>query len=46
MRIIYCCTNAQSQIYFLTLYRKSEVADLNRDEIRLLRDLVKQIQDG
>ena len=38
--------NARSQIYFLTLYRKSEVANLSRDEIRILRRFVKRIQDG
>jgi hypothetical protein len=45
MRIIYYYVNALSQIYFLTLYRKSEIADLSRDEIRILRRLVTQIQD-
>jgi len=46
MRIIYYCVHEKSHIYFLTLYRKSEVSDLNRDEIKILRNLVKQIQEG
>lgn len=46
MRIIYYYMHAQSQMFFLTLYRKSEVSDLSRDEIRTLRSFVRQIQDG
>ena len=46
MRIIYYYMRAQSQSFFLTLYRKSEVSDLSRDEIQLLRKFVRQIQDG
>jgi len=37
--------SARSQIYFLTLYGKSEVSDLSQDDIRILRKLVKRIQD-
>lgn len=45
MRIIYFYMSARSQIYFLTLYGKSEVSDLSQDDIRILRKLVKRIQD-
>ncbi len=45
MRIIYFYMSARSRIYFLTLYSKSEVSDLRRDDVRILRNLVRKIQD-
>lgn len=46
MRIIYYYTRALSHIYFLTLYRKSEVSDLSRGQIKMLRKLVEQIEES
>lgn len=46
MRITYYYVNAKSHIHLLTLYRKSEVSDLSSDEIKLLRKLVKQIEES
>lgn len=46
LRIIYYYMSAQSYIYFLTLYSKSEVSDLSRDEIKILRKLVEQIKEN
>lgn len=46
MRIIYYYVSAKSHIYFLTLYRKSEVTDLTRAQIKLLRKLVKEIEEN
>lgn len=44
VRIIYYYVDARSQLYFLTAYRKSELSDLGRDEIKQLRRLVKSIE--
>ena len=46
MRVIYYYASALSHIYFLTLYRKSEVSDLSRGQIKVLRNLVKQIEES
>ena len=46
MRVIYYYTGGSSHIYFLTLYRKSEVSDLNRGQIKMLRNLVRQIEES
>lgn len=43
-RIIYFYRPAKFRIYFLTLYRKAEVSDLSRGQIKLIRGLVKQIE--
>lgn len=45
-RVIYFYQDTKSHIYFLTVYRKSEVTDLSRDEIKILRQLVKQIEES
>jgi hypothetical protein len=44
LRVIYFWLSAEGHVYFLTVYRKSEVADLSRDEIRALREIVRQIE--
>jgi len=46
MRVIYYYASALSHIYFLTLYRKSEVSDLSRSQIKVLRNLIKQIEES
>jgi hypothetical protein len=45
LRVIYYWMKSRTHIYFLTVYRKSEVSDLTRAEIRALRRIVEQI-DG
>ena len=43
MRVIYYWRNANDEIHLLTVYRKSEMKDLTQKEIKLLREIVKQI---
>lgn len=45
LRVIYYWISKRSHIYFLAVYRKSEVADLSEAEIKMLHGIVKQI-DG
>lgn len=45
LRIIYYWMKSRTHIYFLTVYRKSEVSDLTRADIKVLRRIVEQI-DG
>ncbi len=46
MRVVYYYVKAKSHIHLLTLYRKSEISDLSRGEIKMLRKLVKQIEES
>jgi hypothetical protein len=45
LRVIYYWMKSRTHIYFLTVYRKSEVSDLTRAEIKAVRRIVEQI-DG
>ena len=45
LRVIYYWMKARIHIYFLTVYRKSEVTNLSSADIKALREIVKQI-DG
>jgi mRNA-degrading endonuclease RelE of RelBE toxin-antitoxin system len=45
LRVIYYWITQRNHLLFLTVYRKSEVADLSPVEIRGLHDLVKSL-DG
>ncbi len=44
LRVTYYWRNAEHHIYFLTVYRKSEVSDLAPSEIKALRNIVRQIE--
>jgi len=41
LRVIYYYIASDAQIYFLTLYRKAEVKDLTRNEIKALKALIE-----
>ena len=43
LRILYYWIPNKDTIYFLNVYRKSELADLTRTELRVLRNLVDEI---
>lgn len=45
LRVIYYWVSKRSHIYFLAVYRKSEITDLSEAEIKVLHGIVKQI-DG
>jgi mRNA-degrading endonuclease RelE of RelBE toxin-antitoxin system len=45
LRIIYYWMKSRTHIYFLTVYRKSEVTDPSSADVKVLREMVKQI-DG
>ena len=44
LRIIYYWRSANEHIYLLTVYEKSEIADLTPDEVKVLRRIVEQIE--
>ncbi|MBF0621311.1 MAG: type II toxin-antitoxin system RelE/ParE family toxin [Magnetococcales bacterium] len=46
VRTIYYFHVQNTQIYFLTLYRKGEVSDLTKNELNMLRKLVLRWNDG
>jgi hypothetical protein len=46
MRVIYCWQPDRSRMFLMTIYRKSEVADLTKAEIRILRSLLLEIETG
>jgi hypothetical protein len=45
LRVIYYWVTRRSHLLLLTLYRKSEVSDLRQEEVRVLRALVKGLED-
>ncbi len=44
LRILYHWLPSQDRIYLLTVYWKSEMADLTRAELRILRKLIGEIE--
>ncbi len=44
MRVIYYWRSSEDHVYLLTVYRKSEVSNLTRAEIKVLRNIVRQIE--
>lgn len=44
LRIIYYSQVSANRIYLLTIYRKSEMSDLSRAELRALKGLVREIE--
>ncbi len=43
LRVIYYWITPRQQILMLTLYRKGEVKDLTRDEVRQLKQVIKTL---
>ncbi len=43
LRIIYYRQRSANRIYLLTVYRKSEMSDLSKAELRILKALVREI---
>ena len=41
LRVVYYCISKDEQILFLTVYRKTEAADLSHEAVREMRKLVK-----
>ncbi len=46
LRIIYFSQVSANRIYLLTIYRKSEMSDLSRAELRALNHLVHEIEQA
>lgn len=44
LRVIYYWRVSKDSVYLLTIYRKSEISDLTRSEIKVLRNIVRQIE--
>ncbi len=44
LRIIYYRQRSANRIYLLTVYRKSEMSDLSKAELRILKALVREIE--
>lgn len=44
LRVIYYWRVLKDSVYLLTIYRKSEISDLTRSEIKVLRNIVRQIE--
>lgn len=44
LRVIYYSQESAKRIYLLTIYRKSEMSDLSRAELRVLKALVREIE--
>jgi len=44
LRLIYYWIASDSQIYLITAYRKSEVSDLSRTEIKNIRKLIRELR--
>ncbi len=44
LRVIYYSKESAKRIYLLTIYCKSEMSDLSRAELRVLKALVREIE--